>query len=254
MHPSIRCIDEEGRVEFSDGEVVEGVDRILLCTGYCYRFPFFQQQGGGAGCGESCVYDLVSHSASPADALVVTPRSVRRLYQHLLFAPNPSLAFLGLPHTIVPFPLFYLQARYLATVYASARSPPCSGGGAGQQWSSGLESPALPDSAARDAWVEALEQGLQQEREARACVSAGLASEGEEGEGEAGSRDKLYHNLGPKMWDYLRFMRENSGSDHLVSARYLDTVRDVYEAVSSSRPRDIGHPDAYRDDTYVIDR
>lgn len=274
MHPGIRCIDTKGRVEFTDGEILDNVDHILLCTGYTYHFPFltettcdyhgeestgdkFDLSGGACvSSGETSpvllsapkrVYGQVGVDSSCL--LTVTDRSVRPLYQHLLCSCNPTLAFLGLPLTIVPFPLFYLQARYLGTMYATATTTTgeladaniCSGfhTGTGQEISSLPSFPSLPSLVEREAWID--------EHESRVSDEKKLSR-------SSGSDDNMYHNLGPRMWEYLQFLQQNSESNPFVDEQYLAKVREIYEAVVASRPKAIGYPDLYRDDNYTFDR
>ena len=264
VHPEISFIDADGRVEFTNGEVLDNVDHILLCTGYSYHFPFFTEtceRGSGASSPlctppQAQVYGQVgpraatsgtaSASASDTAVLAVTPRSVRGLYQHLLFSANPTLAFLGLPHTIVPFPLFYLQARYLASVYASGtHSSGTQEEAEGEGEDAGARSrpvpcfPALPSLEEREAWIHQHEKRI---------------SDDHTKSQSSGSDDNMYHNLGPKMWEYLQFLHQNSQSDPFISEQYLANVRAMYETVSSSRPKEIGYPDTYRDDNYEVDR
>ncbi len=82
-----------GGVLLSDGERIDGVDAILFCTGYHYRFSFLAP--GVAG---------------------VRNNRVCGLYRQLLAIDHPTLAFIGLPFRIVPFPLFQRQARWFANV------------------------------------------------------------------------------------------------------------------------------------------
>lgn len=93
--PVIRCppigsFDGADTV-LTNGERIRDVDAILFCTGYWYRFPFLAS-------------DLVS----------VGDNWVRGLYQQIVAVEYPSLAFIGLPFRIVPFPLFQRQARWFA--------------------------------------------------------------------------------------------------------------------------------------------
>ena len=82
-------------VVLTDGQRIEGVDAILFCTGYHYRFPFL----------------------APGVVHVRNNR-VRGLYRQLLAIDRPTLAFIGLPFRIVPFPLFQRQARWFAYLLA----------------------------------------------------------------------------------------------------------------------------------------
>ena len=67
------------------------VDVVILCSGYDYSFPFINYE-------------------SNLD-LKVGQRRVMPLYKQLWHAQCPSVAFLGLPHSVVPFPLFELQSE-----------------------------------------------------------------------------------------------------------------------------------------------
>lgn len=99
---AVNCAGGGGTVQFVDGQSEAGVDAILFCTGYLYAYPFlaaaFPQHAGLA----------VVHDGS----------RVQHTYEHLLFASHPSLAFLALPHKVVPFQLAQAQAAVLARLYA----------------------------------------------------------------------------------------------------------------------------------------
>ncbi len=78
-------------VVLCNGERINAVQAFLFCTGYRYAFPFL------------------------AESLVrVRDNHVRGLYRQLLANAHPTLAFIGLPFRIVPFPLFQRQARWFA--------------------------------------------------------------------------------------------------------------------------------------------
>jgi hypothetical protein len=68
------------------------VDVIIFCTGYDYNFPFISAQTSNL-------------------QLQVGDRRVSPLVEQLWHPQIPNLAFLGLPHSIVPFPLMELQAQ-----------------------------------------------------------------------------------------------------------------------------------------------
>ena len=78
-------------VVLTNGERITNVDAVLFCTGYWYRFGFLGS-------------DLVS----------VGDNWVKGLYRQLIGVLHPTLAFVGLPFRIVPFPFFQRQARWLA--------------------------------------------------------------------------------------------------------------------------------------------
>lgn len=104
--PAIACFVAPSSVYFINGESIHDVECVLWCTGYLYEYPFL----------DTCYCrELLKGS---------TARSVRPLYEQLLAIEDPSLAFVGLPFSIVPFPLFYFQALYLASVYSGKATLP----------------------------------------------------------------------------------------------------------------------------------
>ena len=93
---TIRCCPPverflESTVVLQDGRRIEEVDAFLFCTGYRYTFPFLRPS-----------------------LIDVDDNWVRGLYRQLIACAYPSLAFIGLPFRIVPFPLFQRQARWFA--------------------------------------------------------------------------------------------------------------------------------------------
>lgn len=88
-----------------DGARVENVDAVVYCTGYQYTLPFLN------------------------DPHVVTTDGARifPLYKHVLPPTAPSLAFLGLPWEVAPFPLMQLQAAWVARAWAGGVPLPSTG-------------------------------------------------------------------------------------------------------------------------------
>lgn len=85
--PKTVSINQQGNVVLDNGQVLSDIDVILWCTGYDYQFDFLSK-------------------------LVETgQRRVQPLFQQLWHAHYPNLALVGLPHSVVPFPLFELQAQ-----------------------------------------------------------------------------------------------------------------------------------------------
>jgi len=78
------------------------VEAVILATGYHYTFPFL----------------------TPECGVKVENRVVQPLYKHLISIANPSLAFVGLPVQICPFPQFDLQVRYfINTLLGNVKLP-----------------------------------------------------------------------------------------------------------------------------------
>lgn len=95
QHYDVIEVDDHGAVVFQDGQRRE-VDVIMFCTGYLFTFPFLSKE-----CGISVDDNRITH-----------------LYKHLFNINYPTMAFIGLPIRIGPFPQFSLQARLIAAVLA----------------------------------------------------------------------------------------------------------------------------------------
>ena len=85
-------------VKFSNGQIEEGIDHIMFCTGYLYSYPFL-----------SSVKPPLIHSGT----------RVQNLYQHIFNIDHPSLAFVGLPLRIIPFRTAEGQAAVIARFWAN---------------------------------------------------------------------------------------------------------------------------------------
>jgi hypothetical protein len=86
---------EDKTIVFSNGRVEKDVDHILFCTGYLYAMPF-----------------LSTVSPNP----IGNGARVEHTYQHLFYAPHPTLSFLVLPQKIIPFPLSEAQSAVVVRV------------------------------------------------------------------------------------------------------------------------------------------
>jgi len=92
--PRSVSVGEEG-VLFEGGQMVD-VDVIIFCTGYDYHFPFINHQSN------------IDLRVNPGE------KRVSPLYRQIWHARHTNLSFIGLPHSVVPFPLFELQAQAIA--------------------------------------------------------------------------------------------------------------------------------------------
>jgi thioredoxin reductase len=159
--PPVAELLPDGGVRFEDGHVEPQVDVVIHCVGYEYDFPFLRdatvpvdtpeaaEEGGGAGSGVRDAPDLHGGDGDvPRESrlpLSVGGRRVAPLFEHLFHVGDPLLAFLGIPHSIVPFPLMEVQATLVARVLQGRAS--------------------LPDAAARRAWLCAHEAKLSRLRD-----------------------------------------------------------------------------------------
>ncbi|EFA05901.1 senecionine N-oxygenase [Tribolium castaneum] len=91
----------ENKAIFEDG-TSEEIDDVVFCTGYNYNFPFLS-----TNCG-----------------VKITDNYVHPLYKQIISIENPTLAFLGIPFKVCPFPLFDIQVRFfLATLTGHFKLP-----------------------------------------------------------------------------------------------------------------------------------
>ncbi len=98
----ITGLGSDGRVLLADGTYTAPVDVFVYCTGYHYRYPFLDD-----------------------DLLQVDDNAVQPLYRELLHCEHDSLALVGMPFRVVPFPVFELQAKYLARLWSGGfQAPP----------------------------------------------------------------------------------------------------------------------------------
>ncbi|KZF20334.1 FAD/NAD(P)-binding domain-containing protein [Xylona heveae TC161] len=90
-------------VRFRDGRVVEDIDAIVFCTGYLYSFPFLP----------GLTPPVVSDGSR-----------TQHVYQHIFYNDRPTLAFIGLPQKIIPFPVSEGQAAVISRVWSGRLTLP----------------------------------------------------------------------------------------------------------------------------------
>jgi hypothetical protein len=90
-------------IELVDGSTLEEIDVVIFCTGYLYSLPMFPKEAGFI----------------TADGLYV-----HHLYGHTFYAEDPTLAFMGFPKQVIPFPSFQNQAIVVTKVWAQKISLP----------------------------------------------------------------------------------------------------------------------------------
>lgn len=95
----VRCgapIEVNGdRLMVNSGEAIERLDAFIFCTGYHYRFPFLEE-----------------------GIVQVTDNWVHPLFMELIPPAYPTIAFVGLPFAVIPFPLFELQVKWFTRLLA----------------------------------------------------------------------------------------------------------------------------------------
>jgi cation diffusion facilitator CzcD-associated flavoprotein CzcO len=114
--PIKQFLPESRGVLFEDGTEEQDIDAIVFATGYFYSLPFL---------------------SNVEPKLITTGERVNHTYQHLFYAPHPSLSFLALNQRVIPFPLAEAQASVLARVYSGRLTlPPLS---RMREWEEGVE-------------------------------------------------------------------------------------------------------------------
>ena len=88
-------------VHFKDGSSLQ-TDTLMLCTGYHYDYSFLD----------------------PEIDLKVDDNRITPLYKHFIHTKYPNLGIIGICKTIVPFPMFDMQARFFKSVITGAMSLP----------------------------------------------------------------------------------------------------------------------------------
>jgi hypothetical protein len=99
----------EAEVVLSDGTSLSGIDYVVLCTGYLYSLPFLK--------------DLRTNGpfegAAPDSRIIISDGlQLRNLHLDMFYIPDPTIAFIGVPHDVATFPLFDLQASAIAAVFS----------------------------------------------------------------------------------------------------------------------------------------
>jgi len=96
--PKTASVNINGNFLFENSCTTEAtVDSVAFCTGYDYEFPFLLRDD--------------SMKSSKVPLIKAGQRRVQPLFEQLWHAAYPNVAFLGLPHSVLPFPLFELQAE-----------------------------------------------------------------------------------------------------------------------------------------------
>ncbi len=88
-------------IHFRDAPALENIDHFIYCTGYEYQFPFLET------------------SLVKVENNWVTP-----LYRDIVAPTDTTLAFIGLPFHVIPFPLFEYQAKWWVNALSGNNSLP----------------------------------------------------------------------------------------------------------------------------------
>ncbi|KAK9849484.1 Flavin monooxygenase FMO [Penicillium brevicompactum] len=102
--PEISSLDPINRVvKFIDGREERDVDNVVFCTGYHFSVPFLS----------SLHPSIVTDGVRP-----------HQLYRHVFYKKEPTLALIGFPQRIVPFPFSQAQGAWVARFLSGRVSLP----------------------------------------------------------------------------------------------------------------------------------
>jgi hypothetical protein len=208
--PSTVRVDSDSTVLFqsNSNEIykVPNPDVLIFCTGYEYDFPFLNE-GSTSSSTNHLIHQAQGQSVSP-------------LYKQLWHARYPNIAFLGLPFSVLPFPLFELQAEAVVSQLLNIAAIP------------------LPP----------LRERLQIIPEEDSQCSGQPMQDGI----TISKRIKDTHYLGKHQWNYCRNMAEISGTYNSQMMQYLTMNQAIYEHSTNYRLQSFpGGPDTYRNMRYI---
>jgi hypothetical protein len=95
---------KQGLIKLQDGTQLMDIDYVVFATGYLFGLPFLSRTEG--------------------TQLVTDGQKVHNLYRHLLYINNPTLAFIGLPIRVVPFPISQSQSKVVARCWSGKTKLP----------------------------------------------------------------------------------------------------------------------------------
>jgi hypothetical protein len=194
--PKTLSILPDGRVEF-DSSLIEPInaDTIILCTGYDYDFPF------------------INDASNMKDFIGCDQRRVHLLYEQLWYVSAPNIAFVGIPHSIIPFPLFEFQCEAVVqSWFRSSLGTPTR-----------IVSTSTSDITTNTTKSRTLpSKKVRHEQAMIDSISGGYGK-------EKGRIPEDTHYLGPYQWDYCRTMAQyaNIYNDEIESYIATNKVRTI---------------------------
>ncbi|KAG2204111.1 hypothetical protein INT47_011594 [Mucor saturninus] len=106
-------------VELEDGTRIEGLDYVILCTGYVFNFHFLEGLHS-----DNHINNKRGSNVNDDHVLVKDGSQVFNLHKDLFYIPNPTLSFVGIPFHIATFSLFEFQSYAVSRVYSGAAKLP----------------------------------------------------------------------------------------------------------------------------------
>ncbi|KAG4027285.1 hypothetical protein MFRU_031g00340 [Monilinia fructicola] len=106
--------DGRGIVHLKDGTTLDGIDKVIICTGYHISYPFLLPYHN----------DLISPAEANETVLVTDGTQLHNLHKDIFYIPDPTLAFVGTAYYVSTFSLFEFQAIAVAAVFSGRAQLP----------------------------------------------------------------------------------------------------------------------------------
>lgn len=97
-----------GTVTLKDGQILAGIDRVIVSTGYHFALPFLQELHS----------DSTPLNQASDTVLVTNGTQIHNLHKDIFYIPDPTLAFVGVPFYTATFTFFEYQAIAVAAVFS----------------------------------------------------------------------------------------------------------------------------------------
>lgn len=100
--------NEKITVHVQDGSIIEDIDIVLFGTGYYPHVPYIQ------------ILHPESRTPSLLTSRTISPSRIPSLHLQILYAHNPTLAFIGATVSFIPFLLADLTSTWLALAWSGS--------------------------------------------------------------------------------------------------------------------------------------
>ncbi|KAJ3756718.1 hypothetical protein EV360DRAFT_84693 [Lentinula raphanica] len=109
-------------VELKDGKIIEDIDIVFIGSGYTPNPSFIYVQDPHSSSSSSSLIPLMSQ----IDTNAPQPRRIPSLHRHILYAYNPSLAFIGSTMCFTPFTIADVSSTWLTLAWMNQITYPSS--------------------------------------------------------------------------------------------------------------------------------
>ena len=108
-------ISGKGTAVLKDGTRIEGIDRLIIATGYIKSYPFFADLHDDS---------LPAEEAGPRLLVSSEGTMTHNLHKDIFYIEDPTLTFVGVPYHTATFSLFDFQSQVVARVLSGKAQLP----------------------------------------------------------------------------------------------------------------------------------